>query len=556
MEAEVGDAPPFWAETNRRRYHRRNQGGIFSIFLSPVAFVPAILVAAILASCIPSLLLRLLRWTLLFKSWDAFNFLLVLVAIIAGIFGRTAAPPQDDRHPHQLQQRETEFQSLHEDEIREVDVSRKLKPVEIDDEVSHASTVLNETPFPDGGNDRTEKALELKGDRRPKETSVPSMEAWFSRADGGRKREEAHPCDPLSAKTAHHHPGEEDFEYPAPLKTIHVDSSSLLHKRYPSLALPPASPPPPPPPLPPSPSQVAKVKWRTRRSKDSSVPSFPSFSLPPPSPPPPPPPLPPPPSPVVKIRRSRQRSKDSSVMSFPSFGSRKKEKKKGSAAEIPAPPPLPPPPSLFRNLFANLKKEAKVERRKVHSVSIPPPPPPPPPPPTTPYPRKGTAEDAISGMKKEKTRKENADRRESSIIRPSPLPPLAPVKGKHGAYTFRRSSSGGGWFAPASPLPPPPPPFLIFEQNTPMPSKYIKNETQLETEHGDTVEKKQGREEGNGEDGGRPPSFCQSPDVNVKAERFIARIREGIRLEKMRSLRERKEREAMKLENSGTDSVR
>ncbi|KAF3777043.1 Uncharacterized protein EJ110_NYTH46145 [Nymphaea thermarum] len=577
METEMGDAPPFWAETNRRRHPRRNQGGIFSIFLSPVALIPAILVAAILASYIPSLLspfFHLLRRTLLFRSWDGINFLLVLFAIIAGVFGRTPAPPLDDHHRHQLQQREGDYlssnlfellgkaedQGLGEVESRGLNVSRELKPVEIDDDGSHPSMVEEDARLSGSGSGREKKVLDLKGDRRPKDASA-SVEAWFSRADGGRKREETPSGHPLTEKTAHHYLREDDFESPAPFKTIHVDNSSLIHKKYPSFTLPPPSPPPPPPPLPPSPSQFAKVKGSIRpRRKDSSVTSFPSFSLPPPSPPPPPPPLPPPPSPVMKIKRSRQRSKESSVMSFPSFGSRKKEtkeKKKGSAAEIPAPPPLPPPPSFFRTLFASLKKEAQVERRRVHSVSIPPPPPPPPP--ATLYPTKSTTKDATSARKKEKTIKGNADNRDSSIRRPSPLPPLAPVREKYRAYTFRRNrSGGGGWFIPSSPPPPPPPPpFLMVEQNTATQSNYVKSQTELHTGYEGTVEQKQGKEEeGKAEDsGGGSSSFCPSPDVDVKAEKFIARIREGIRLEKVQSLRERREREAMKLENRGTNSV-
>lgn len=43
----------------------------------------------------------------------------------------------------------------------------------------------------------------------------------------------------------------------------------------------------------------------------------------------------------------------------------------------------------------------------------------------------------------------------------------------------------------------------------------------------------------NGADESGPRVFCPSPDVNVKADTFIARLRDGWRLEKINSLREK-----------------
>lgn len=45
---------------------------------------------------------------------------------------------------------------------------------------------------------------------------------------------------------------------------------------------------------------------------------------------------------------------------------------------------------------------------------------------------------------------------------------------------------------------------------------------------------------GGGSSGGRSSVFCPSPDVNTKADNFIARLRDEWKLEKMNSMRQKK----------------
>lgn len=51
-----------------------------------------------------------------------------------------------------------------------------------------------------------------------------------------------------------------------------------------------------------------------------------------------------------------------------------------------------------------------------------------------------------------------------------------------------------------------------------------------------------GNGDGSSQQSSMTPSFCPSPDVNTEADTFIARFREGLRLEKMNSIKEKKVR--------------
>ncbi|KAJ1439888.1 putative transmembrane protein [Sesbania bispinosa] len=185
----------------------------------------------------------------------------------------------------------------------------------------------------------------------------------------------------------------------------------------------------------------------------------------------------------------------------------------------PAPPtPPPPPPSAkarsehkhgkSERRKSNVKREIAMglgKSKKIHSVSTPPPPPPPPP--------------------------LTSSRRWSKLVNAGNQSPLIPV-------------------------PPPPPPFKMAAMKFVVRGDYVKirsnqssrcssperehidvevSETTTATATATTVVN--AVIDHNSEVGG--PVFCASPDVNVKAATFIARLRGEWRLEKLNSLKEK-----------------
>lgn len=113
-------------------------------------------------------------------------------------------------------------------------------------------------------------------------------------------------------------------------------------------------------------------------------------------------------------------------------------------------------------------------------------------------------------------------------------------------------NSGGQ--SPLIPMPPPPPPFKMpgfkfvlrgdFVKIQSSPSSRCSSPDLEEFDHfssskddAETVSLMDG-DDGVGVGVG-VPVFCPSPDVNAKAETFIARLRDGWKLEKINSLKEK-----------------
>ena len=92
------------------------------------------------------------------------------------------------------------------------------------------------------------------------------------------------------------------------------------------------------------------------------------------------------------------------------------------------------------------------------------------------------------------------------------------------------------------PPPPPPPPFKMTEFNFVVPGDYVRLSSP-ELDDGDRSSTKVGSETVNVIDGGdgvvAGAVTCPSPDVNIKADTFIARLYDEWRLEKINSLREK-----------------
>ncbi|KAK4337945.1 hypothetical protein RND71_042432 [Anisodus tanguticus] len=279
--------------------------------------------------------------------------------------------------------------------------------------------------------------------------------------------------------------------------------------------LPPATPPPPPPPPPPlPPSKVFQNLFKKNR-KSKRVHSDPSNV---PAPPPPPPPPPPPNSIFNNLFKT---------------GSKSKRFQQTTSSTPPPPPPPPPPSSILNNLF----KHGTKSRRFKSPISTPTPPPPPPPPPPQAHVSSRWRRSPSHSQPPEPPR-----RRSSSSSKP-PLP-TKPVS----SYYDDNLNSGSQSPLIRMPPPPPPPPFKMREMNFVPTGDFFRiwnahssrcTSPEIEDVDVDHVSVRSSSEVMDGGDLTGPSVTCPSPDVNVKAATFIARLRDEWRLEKMNSFREK-----------------
>ncbi|GJX01767.1 pollen-specific leucine-rich repeat extensin-like protein 1 [Tanacetum coccineum] len=175
----------------------------------------------------------------------------------------------------------------------------------------------------------------------------------------------------------------------------------------------------------------------------------------------------------------------------------------------PPPPPLPPPPSVFNNLFTS-----KKERRKKVASTTPPPAPPPLPP-------KRTATRAPKPM--------------TTTTRVSPFVTEKPRKPVKMSFFNGIDDSSSGGESPMSRIPPPPPmpPFKMPDWKFPVEGDYVRVQSTLSSECGSPDrDESQSPLSAMASPGS---AFCPSPDVDTKADTFIARFRAGLKLEKINS---------------------
>ncbi|XVE97939.1 hypothetical protein REPUB_Repub03eG0062100 [Reevesia pubescens] len=251
----------------------------------------------------------------------------------------------------------------------------------------------------------------------------------------------------------------------------------------------------------------------------SEPPPYYSTTIPPASPPPPPPPLPPPPSSVFqKYNLFRKGSKSKKIHS------------------VPAPPPPPPPPPAFSVLTRSSKQNTQIR-----------PPTPPAPPP---------AFFSIKRLSKQKSQIPSPSKPPPAAPTPPPEPsrrratansgrPPFPTKANTSYYDENVINSGGQ--SPLIPMPPspPPPPFKMPELKFVVRGDFVKirsspssrcsspdlEEVDVSSSKDDVEKVSIDGDDGVGVGIGGVPVFCPSPDVNAKAETFIARLRDGWKLE-------------------------
>ncbi|CAN6994077.1 unnamed protein product [Brassica oleracea var. botrytis] len=290
------------------------------------------------------------------------------------------------------------------------------------------------------------------------------------------------------------------------------------------------------------------MKERSKRSDvNSDSTRFKRTLRPPPTPPPPPPPPPP-----LRKQGTLQRRKSNAAkeikMVFASLynqGKRKKlqklkrrEKRESPAAvemeppqyrstfqppSLPPPPPPPPPPRSSQSVFYGLFKKG-VKSKKIHSIPAPPPPPPP---------RK------IQLDPQTPSRRVNYGR-----------PPRQPKQANLNEESYQEPP-----LTQTTPPPPPPPPFRVPPLKFVVSGDFAKirsnQSSRCNSPDREVIDLGWGLEltqSDGGEDnnvavnggGGGTGFFCPSPDVNTKADNFIARLRDEWRLDKVNSVKRRR----------------
>ncbi|XP_027338357.1 formin-like protein 20 [Abrus precatorius] len=535
--------------THRRSWHSSPP------FISPPLLIILfpIVILTILFLAVPPLLsaaTRLLRPASVKNSWDSLNILLVVFAILCGVFARRnddEPSPNNNDHDHAVPDRNAAFRKVPLEEGQWFGFPEERK-------VYDAPPSRFQSPAT--GVTRLRRNSSSYPDLRQWETSDDRYKFRFYDDFEIDKQFRSPSRDHFSAVEHRKRWPESPQQQVAEVhvKEIPVDTYEIRPSPPPLKSPTPPPPPPPPPPLPP-PSESARHNSRPTNRKvertreitsELDDREFSRIRSPPPAPPTPPP--------SAKARSEHKHGKSerrkSSVkreiaMVWESVLSNQRKKKKKQRTKNnhnhnyhydnvdeltnnttvppstpPPPPPPPPPPSVFHSLF----RKGPGKNKKIHSVSAPPPPPPPPP----------------------------SKRR--SQIPPPPEPPRRRNPGRpplpNKTVNFNDETINAGNQSPLIPVPPPPPPFKISAMKFVVRGDFVKirsNQSSRcnsperedidvsETTVTDAVTNSV--TEHNGDVSGSV--FCPSPDVNVKAATFIARLRGEWRLEKLNSLKKK-----------------
>lgn len=607
-----GDSPPYWTQppTSPFRQRRRQPP---SPIINPVVLILLVPILAIIVIffLVPPFLshtTHFLRPGSVKKSWDSLNILLVVFAILCGVFARRN------------------------DDVSAADSAGVERDVPRVSAVEYSGRKVYDsgpTGVPETGNSRLRRSSSSYPDLR-------QVQGWETGENRYRFFDdfEVNLYRSAAAEYDRHRQRRSEVEREETgIKVIPVDTVEIR-----SSPLPPASPSPPPPPPPPPPRtrlkrrrslhsvpRKEKVEKQSNERAEEFVES--RAPAPPPTPPAPPPPPPPPPSTVTmpipirseenirKLHRKKSGATKEIATAIASLYNQTKRKKRTKTKSIyesasddsppssspippqtpPPPPPPPPPPSkVFQNLFKKSSKSKRVHSVSSMAVPSPPPPPPPPPPksifnnlfktgsiskrfsqssstppPPPPPPPPSSILNSILKTGNNKSRRFKSVSSTSTSSPPPPPPPPPSLQAlssrKTSSEPLHRPSSAArkppissrttrnyydenlnsGAQSPLIPKPPPLPPFRMPENKFVARGDFVRIRSNHssrcsspEIEDVDVMSVKS--EQTDGEDAIGAPVYCPSPDVNSKADKFIARLRDEWRLEKMNSLREKR----------------
>ncbi|KAI4355483.1 hypothetical protein L6164_004252 [Bauhinia variegata] len=571
-EEEEEMSTPFWLQSDHRGRHLRRS---YSLFLSSGALLVFLLVTAavfifIIVPTLVSFTSHIFKPHLVKKSWDSLNLVLVLFAIICGFLSRNS-----NESPRSYQ--DENFSNAPRDYVK-----------------SNPETPRRWYESPDRTSNRSFnrlRSINSYPDLRPESSWVTGDERWRFYDDTNVSGHRG--LDLYEHRQLHH--GQlrsEADEEPMAIKNTAVDTFVARSEEVPS-SPPKQTPFPaqlPTSPLPTQPTEAVRrktkrtyqvtgqaLKIEKQENNDSEVEIFrPAPSKTPPPPPTqhtkavrrtkrthqaigqaekseqqenndlevenfrrphskPPPPLPPVFLLVQESSGENEKMRGSATKDFLTTLRRRKKKQRQKSVESletilnsevthlssepssSTPPPPPPPPSVFHNLFSSKKGKQK----KSHPA------PPSAPPPRISSMRVSKTKPHIGGVTSHKPNKREIFKLEEEVItgKESPLIPLPPP-------------------------PPPPPSFKMPLWKFRVQGDYVRVDSISSSrssspdldEVGDLSSNQTSPLNSPSAPNGAEstmPLFCPSPDVDTKADTFIARFRAGLKLEKMNSMTEK-----------------
>ncbi|XP_010471314.1 PREDICTED: histone-lysine N-methyltransferase SETD1A-like isoform X1 [Camelina sativa] len=526
MEEEDGDAStPFWLQSRRNSntYFRRTAslGGRATTVATQIFFAgaAAILIVFFIIPPFFSSVSQIFRPHLVRKSWDYLNFVLVLFAVLCGFLSRNS---NNDETNHN----------------KEEDVSNKF---------SNSPSIIDR-----GGatprywlDDRGDQTVYKRFSRLRSVSSYPDLrlreyeddERWRfyddTRVSKCRYEEDTDPIYPNQSYRNWQEevkPPPEDVVQPdhdgsngegrkvqsdvSEAEKVEVVATAEAEVVEEELTVPSAPPYIPSPPR--APPQPKQAKRKTKRVYQDVPPKedkkerdeFVAVATPPTTPIPPP-------TTVYQRSNKQEKKKGGATKEFLIALRRKKKKQRQQSIDgldllfgsdpplvytMPQPPPPPPPPPPFlQGLFSS--KKGKNKRTNNSN----PPPPPPPPPPERRYESRASIAKLRKAPVESRTSKPNPPARVTQFVGTGNESPLLPI-----------------------PPPPPPPPFKMPAWKFVKRGDYVRMASDISISSDEPDESDVAQSAGGS-------MFCPSPDVDTKADDFIARFRAGLKLEKMNS---------------------
>ncbi|XP_074563956.1 uncharacterized protein LOC141820529 [Curcuma longa] len=205
------------------------------------------------------------------------------------------------------------------------------------------------------------------------------------------------------------------------------------------------------------------------------------------------------------------------------------------------PPPPPPPSSVFHHLF--YQKKGGNKARQIHSESAAPPPPAPMPPPPEQQSTQQTIQPPVPAPAPPSHNWHHKGKEKvylyESPLSPSAVPPSRLEKSNLSKHTLQASSS----MSPIPPRPPPPPPRRPSHSLQTVADEEVLANHDLNRRVIEAQAKKLKEREA-------VAVSCPSPDVDNKADLFIARCHANWKLEKQNSMREKERRKQQRRQES------
>nr|AAL50061.1 At1g72790/F28P22_2 [Arabidopsis thaliana]AAL87377.1 At1g72790/F28P22_2 [Arabidopsis thaliana] len=534
MEEDDGDAStPFWLQSRRNNtYFRRTAslGGRTTTIATQIFFAgtAAILIVVFIIPPFFSSVSQIFRPHLVRKSWDYLNFVLVLFAVLCGFLSRNTNNDESNHH-------------------KEEDIRNKFStsPSIID----RRSRVSNSGTTPrywnddrgGGGGDQTvykrfsrlrsvssypdlrlreyeaDERWRFYDDTRVSQCRYEDVDPTYPNQSCRNWHEEGKPPPEDVDQTEDGDNGEGSKARNGGSETEKVEVVATAEAEVVEELKVPSAPPyiPSPPPSPPRPPPAKQAKRKTNRVYQDVSPQeekkerddFVATTTPIP-----------PPATVCQKSNKQEKKKGGATKDFLIALRRKKKKQRQQSIDgldllfgsdpplvYSPPPPPPPPPPFFQGLFSSKKGKSKKNNSN-------PPPPPPPPPPERRYESRASTSKLRKAPVESRTSKPNPPAKVTQYVGTGSESPLMPI-----------------------PPPPPPPPFKMPAWKFVKRGDYVRMASDISISSDEPDDPDVAQSAGSKEAAGS--MFCPSPDVDTKADDFIARFRAGLKLEKMNSVK-------------------